>query len=166
MVIRYFGKRVDGGYWNFANRSKWYLVSLSVLFFLVVVTPKTFVIESEAQIVIQKPLAVLVEDLKKEPEPNPDIREKISLYAKIYGVDEKLAQYITFCESSHQLDREGDIIKGVPHAFGLWQIWPEYHPEVSKKCAKDFHCSTEWSMKKLAQGQYKLWTCGKRYYEN
>ncbi len=94
------------------------------------------------------------------------VKETLDMYIAIYGLqDQREALYYTIeGESGWCANTQGDFFGGKPHAFGCWMIWPEYHPEVTKACANDFKCATEFVMKKWKVGQYYLWTCAKDFY--
>ena len=162
LKVTFYGKAMKfKKIWTFKRKAKYFFSALVVLFILTQFIPSNdYTIEIKPVEATSTIMAVIVDEPKEISQ-----YDKLMNYADIYGVDRKLVDYIVFGESTYDWSREGDYDKkGEPHAFGGWQIWPEFHPEVSVKCAKDFTCSTEWAMKKLAKGQSYLWTCGRDYY--
>jgi hypothetical protein len=118
-----------------------------------------FWVEFKAQPVLAKETIVSYPRTTPEQQKVLDLKETVKTIIELYGQDVGLAFKVIECESSWEPKREGDFIKGKPHAFGLWQFWPEYHPEVTKACALDPVCSTFQAMEHWKRGGQKLWTC-------
>ena len=82
------------------------------------------------------------------------ISETLDYYSDLRGLDKDLIRKIAFCESSLNEKAIGDQNR----AFGLFQIHISLH-NVSKECALNADCSTDWATKQIAQGRGRLWTC-------
>lgn len=84
------------------------------------------------------------------------VAEYIATQANKYGVDPKLALYITWQESHWDCSQIGD--QG--SSFGCWQIHLPESKGLTKPEAQDLIISTDWSLKQLAQDHCVLWsTC-------
>lgn len=60
-------------------------------------------------------------------------------------------------ESSRGTNMYGDYRKGVPMAYGHFQIWISKHP-VTYDCAMDFECSAKYTLEQIEKGNGHLWT--------
>lgn len=95
--------------------------------------------------------------------PSDALPAYIESQARAYGVDPKIALWITSHESSFDPTRKGDD----DQSRGLWQISSIYHPEVSNACAFEASCSTQWSLAWIAKGhvnQWSTWLCRYAWY--
>lgn len=95
---------------------------------------------------------VFLESRFVEYEPKPE--EIIKKWSDFYGQDYELMKKIAFCESSLNEKAVGDSGR----AKGMWQIWTIYHP-IGDECAFSADCSTEWSIKQIAEGRGYWWSC-------
>lgn len=77
--------------------------------------------------------------------------------ARAAGVNPHVATWIVSHESRYHPKALGDG----GDSRGIWQINKVWHPEVSDKCAFDVRCSTDWSLRRLAQGNAKEWSTWK-----
>lgn len=85
----------------------------------------------------------------------------VSGMAKIYGVDEQIALWITKKESTYAWagNRFNPRILGDDgNSRGLWQISKRWHPEVSDAVAFDIVSSTIWAMEHIRAGNTNEWT--------
>lgn len=82
------------------------------------------------------------------------IAEIIATKAIEYGVDPKLALYISWQESNWNPDAIGDHGESI----GAFQIHLPAHEEISMQQATDIYWSSDWAMQQLAHGSCKIWT--------
>lgn len=72
-----------------------------------------------------------------------------------YGVNPYVAEQVILCESGGDTTARGD--HGT--SYGAWQIHkPEKHHGITKECALDLECSTEYAMP-LFKSHPEKWSC-------
>jgi hypothetical protein len=64
---------------------------------------------------------------------------------------------IGFCESGLRTEAKGDGTK----SRGVWQIYRPAHPEITDEQAHDLEWSTGWSLTRMKQGSWSMWSCNK-----
>ena len=74
--------------------------------------------------------------------------EYIAQEALFFGVNPIDANWIVSHESQDCQRLSGDD----GQSRGCWMISSVWHPEVSKACAEDLQCSTDWSLKRTLAG--------------
>lgn len=74
------------------------------------------------------------------------------------GIDVEKGKKIVFCESSFRENAVGDN----GDSLGLWQIRLKSHPSVTRECALDASCSTEYAVKLIkSKRSWNYWSCNK-----
>lgn len=111
---------------------------------------------------------------KAEPEPL-SVEELVSHYADQFGVNQELAHYIAFNESSYNPNAVGDMNitcpgKGTPvRARGVYQLTECWYGHVSDEEAFDPETNIKIAMEIIAKGEKmcrsQFSTCD-RYYKN
>lgn len=86
---------------------------------------------------------------------NPSINDLITIYAKKYGVSEKVIHRVISCESSYKPTAVGDGGK----SHGLVQIHLPSHPYVTKAQAQDPEFAINFLAENLSKKKGRLWTC-------
>lgn len=82
------------------------------------------------------------------------VAEIIATKAVEYGVDPKLALYISWEESQWNPDAIGDH----GESLGIWQIHMPAHGDIRPADASNTLWSTIWAMKQLEAGNCAIWT--------
>ncbi len=135
---------------------------------LVILLPErieSFIPEREIVFLAEVEAKTIIEEVKIS---SSTIKEFIISKAIENGISTTTALWIVRKESNFETDRIGDggkICKrnGKPlKSVGLWQIEINcYNEEVSEEFAKDISSSTEWAMKQIKRGNYKIWSVWK-----
>lgn len=95
------------------------------------------------------------EPAKKENYTVEENKQIIRASAKKYGVDQNMALCISFAESGWNEKATNYSNSNGSNDIGLWQINSVH--KISNEKRFDPYWSTDWSMKKLAQGRQRMW---------
>ena len=72
------------------------------------------------------------------------------------GINPKIAEAVIRCESNWKptvVSRTSD--------YGLWQLNLPSHPSVTKECALDVNCSTEYAIQMIKRSGWYPWVCAR-----